>query len=198
MAYLCEKKIKTLTIDDLLSQKSRPEEKAICLTFDDGWSGNYLHAYPILKEYEFTATFFIATELIGRPFYMNWEHLKEMLPYGMSIQSHTVTHRSLAIMDEKQIIFELQKSKETIEKNLGTKVNHLSLPHGSKNNRIWPLAEKIGYQSICTSEIGFQTSGNNGPWLKRINIGDKISEKKFQLITQGKTGLPGVWWLLRI
>ena len=53
MAWLCANNVKTLTIDDLHSQKLRPEERTICLTFDDGWLGNYLHGYPILKEYEF-------------------------------------------------------------------------------------------------------------------------------------------------
>jgi hypothetical protein len=34
--------------------------------------------------------------------------------------------------------------------------------------------------------VGFQTWESNGPWLKRINIGDGISEKKFRLIVRGK------------
>jgi peptidoglycan/xylan/chitin deacetylase (PgdA/CDA1 family) len=186
MAWLFANNIKTLTIDDLLIQKSPPGERAICLTFDDGWLGNYLHAYPVLKEYEFKATFFIATELIGKPFYMSWEHLKEMVANGMSIQSHTVTHQPLSGMDEKEIIFELQKSKKAIEKRLDREVRHLSLPHGSRNTRIWPLAKEIGYKTICTSNVGFQTWESNGPWLKRINIGDGISEKKFRLIVRGK------------
>jgi len=194
MAYLYEKKIKTLTIDDFISQKSPPEKRAICLTFDDGWLGNYLYAYPILKKFGFMATFFIVTELIGKPLYMGWEHLKEMLINGMSIQSHTVTHRPLAITDDKEVIFELQKSKETIEKNLGTKVNHLSLPHGLQNGRIWPFAKEIGYKTICTSKVGFQPWESNGPWLQRINIGDGISEKKFQLIVQGKNR--AIWGMM--
>ena len=89
-------------------------------------------------------------------------------------------------MEEKEILFELSESKKAIEERLGTKVNHLSLPHGSKNVRIWPLAKRVGYKSICTSDVGFQTWESNGPWLKRISIGDRISEKKFQLIIQGK------------
>ena len=118
MAWLFANNVKTLTIDDLISQKSPPEERAICLTFDDGWLGNYLYAYPILMEHGFKATFFIATGLIGKPPYMTWEHLKEMVANGMSIQSHTATHRPLANMEEKEIIFELLESKKAIEERL--------------------------------------------------------------------------------
>jgi peptidoglycan/xylan/chitin deacetylase (PgdA/CDA1 family) len=186
MAWLFANNVKTMTIDDLLSQKSLPEERAICLTFDDGWLGNYLYGYPILKEYGLRATFFVATELIGKPFYMSWEHLKEMIANGMSIQSHTVTHRPLASMGGEEIIFELQESKRVIEKSLRTNVNHLSLPHGSQNGRIWALAKEIGYKSICTSDVGFQTWESDGPWLRRINIGAGISEKKFRLIVEAQ------------
>jgi peptidoglycan/xylan/chitin deacetylase (PgdA/CDA1 family) len=186
MAYLYARRIKTLTVDELFSKGSSIQgEGAVSLTFDDGWSGNYLHAYPVLQEYGFKATFFIATDLIGKPFYMKWEDIKEMAASGMSIQSHTVTHRPLAHIGGERVLFELSESKRVIEERLGQEVSHLSLPHGIKDERIWDLAQGIGYKSICTSDVGFQTSENNGPWLKRINIGDGISEKKFQLIVQG-------------
>ena len=194
MAWLFAYNVKTLTIDDLLSQKSPTEKRTICLTFDDGWLGNYLHAYPILQEYGLKATFFVATELIGKPYYMTWDHLKEMEVNGMSIQSHTATHKPVGGMDEKEIIFELSESKIIIEKRLTTEVNHLSLPHGSQNGRIWPLAKRVGYKTICTSNVGFQTWESNGPWLKRISIGDGISEKKFQLIIQGKN--QAIWGMI--
>jgi peptidoglycan/xylan/chitin deacetylase (PgdA/CDA1 family) len=187
MAYLVAKKIKTLTIDELFLKGSFDQgEEIICLTFDDGWRGNYLHAYPILQEYGLKATFFIATDLVGKPFYMTWEDIKEMASSDMSIQSHTVTHQPLAHMGVERVLFELSESKRVIEERLEQEVKHLSLPHGSKNGRTWPIAKEIGYQSICTSDIGFQTLENSGHWLKRINIGDKISLDQFHLIANGR------------
>jgi len=187
IAYLDAKRIKTLTIDELFIKESFDQgEETICLTFDDGWRGNYLYGYPILQEYGLKATFYIATDLIGKPFYMTWEDIKEMAASGMSIQSHTVTHQPLAHMGVERVLFELSESKRVIEERLGQEVRHLSLPHGSKNGKTWPIAKEIGYQSICTSDVGFQTLENNGPWLKRINIGDKISLEQFHLIANGR------------
>jgi len=187
MAYLYAKRMKTLIIDELFLRGSSHQGKgAICLTFDDGWRGNYLHAYPILREYGLKATFFIATDLIGKPFYMAWGDIKEMAASGMSIQSHTVSHQPLAHMGSERVLFELSESKRVIEERLGQKVRHLSLPHGSKNGMTWPIAKEIGYKSICTSDIGFHSLESNGAWFRRINIGDGISEKKFHLIAQGK------------
>jgi hypothetical protein len=89
-------------------------------------------------------------------------------------------------MGVERVLFELSESKRVIEERLGQEVRHLSLPHGSKNGKTWPIAKEIGYQSICTSDVGFQTLKNNGPWLKRINIGDKISLDQFHLIANGR------------
>ena len=186
MAWLSSKRFKTLTLDELFSEKWDHGRNAVCLTFDDGWLGNYLYAYPVLNQYGFKATFFVATGLIGTPFYMTWEHLREMVATGMSVQSHTVTHQPLGGMGEAEIHSELSESKMKIEERLGTKVYHMSLPHGTKNTRIWPLAKKMGYKSISTSDVGFQTPENNGPWLKRISIGDRVSMNQFQRIAQGK------------
>lgn len=186
MDFLFKNRFKTLTIHEYISEKSYSKEKVICLTFDDGWLGNYLYAYPILKKYDFKATFFIATDLIGKPLYMTWEEIEELASSGMSIQSHTVTHQPLAHLGVERVLFELSESKKVIEERVGQKVEHLSLPHGIKDERIWALAQGMGYKSICTSEIGYQRLNNSGPWLKRIVIGDKISLEQFYRIAQGQ------------
>jgi len=187
MTWLYESNVKTLTIDDLFLKKTHPEKDAICLTFDDGWLGNYIHAYPILQEFGFKATFFVATSLIGRPLYMTWEQLKQMqASSGMSIQSHTVSHHPLGDMEDKELAFELYSSKQLIEEKLSTSVKHLSLPHGHWDSRTWPIAKKIGYQSICTSDVGFHIWDSPDPLLRRISIGDGISESRFHLLAQCK------------
>jgi peptidoglycan/xylan/chitin deacetylase (PgdA/CDA1 family) len=187
IAWLAENKIKSLTIEDLLSEKALNDGPAVCLTFDDGWKGNYLHAYPVLLKQGFRATFFVAVGLIGRENYMTWEQLSRMHSSGMSIQSHALTHRPLTEMKEGDLLFELRESKNIIEDQLSGRVSHLSLPHGQKEEKIWNLAKEIGYCSICTSDVGFFIPGSQGPWLKRVIMGDGMSESRFRRLALGES-----------
>ena len=183
MTWLSENKFKTLTIGELLAEDPMDEgRRAICLTFDDGWAGNYRNAFPVLKERGLRATFFVATDLIDRPLYMTWDQLREMNTAGMSIQSHTVTHRPLSSLNGEDQFWELDSSKRVIEKETCAEVTHLSLPHGDKPGKLWGAAREIGYRSVCTSEVGFHKGGSQGPFLKRISIGNGLPERAFRLI----------------
>jgi peptidoglycan/xylan/chitin deacetylase (PgdA/CDA1 family) len=182
IAWLAQNRIKALTIEDLVPGKAVNDGRAVCLTFDDGLKGNYLHAFPALIEQGFRATFFVAAGLIGRENYMTWEQLGRMQSSGMSIQSHALTHRPLTAMKEADLLFELRESKNIIEDKLSARVSHLSLPHGQKEERIWDFAREIGYRSICTSDVGFHIPGSRDPWLKRISIGDGMPESRFRRV----------------
>jgi len=67
IAYLCRNfEVVSLTglIEYLNLEKSLPE-KAIAITFDDGYKDNYRYAYPVLKKCHAPATIFLATGYIG-------------------------------------------------------------------------------------------------------------------------------------
>lgn len=73
-----------------IEQKSL-KKNVICITFDDGYEDNYLHALPLLAKYDCPATFFIASGLIdsNEPYW--WDALgdifllKEKLPENLDI-----------------------------------------------------------------------------------------------------------------
>jgi len=48
-----------------LSKGLPPADNSVVVTFDDGFSDNYHHAFPILKEHSIPATFFVSTDYVG-------------------------------------------------------------------------------------------------------------------------------------
>ncbi len=50
----------------------------VMLTFDDGYVDNYQVVVPILEKYDFPATFYIVTDLVGTPEYMSWDQIVEL------------------------------------------------------------------------------------------------------------------------
>jgi peptidoglycan/xylan/chitin deacetylase (PgdA/CDA1 family) len=154
MEFLCQNNYKSLSLNSLFNKDSN-YKKAVVITFDDGLEGNYNYAFPILKKYNITATIFIIVSQISSQNYLNWEQLDELCRSGISIQSHTMTHRPLKHLNVREVFYELAESKKIIEEKLDQCVNYLSLPHGSFHPNLLDIAKEIGYAGICSSAFGY-------------------------------------------
>jgi len=68
MAFLKAEGYRALSMSDYLNNQCHDDaasRKSVLITFDDGFKSIYLHAFPILKRYGFTATIFLATDYIA-------------------------------------------------------------------------------------------------------------------------------------
>ena len=105
----------------------------------------------------------------------SWEQYKSYASQGHEIASHTVTHPRLAVLDEVNMLYELEKSKADLLKFLGEEsIFSAEGPYGTENERVMEYAHKI-YPSLR----------NRMPetWLEEINRGSKVqpgdSEKEY-------------------
>lgn len=57
---------------------SNVKDKAVVITFDDGYLDNYLYAVPILKKYNIPATIFVSTDNIGTNNEFWWDELESI------------------------------------------------------------------------------------------------------------------------
>lgn len=132
LQYLSENQFQSLLIDDFMgSQNSiNRNKKGIVITFDDGNYSDYSIALPILNKYGFVATFFVTVNWITTKNYLDWSHIKEMIAYGMSIQSHSLTHSYLTDLSKGDLFRDLSESKNILEEKLNIPVKFLSIPGG--------------------------------------------------------------------
>jgi peptidoglycan/xylan/chitin deacetylase (PgdA/CDA1 family) len=156
--------------------------KCVVITFDDGLRDFYTNAFPILKNYGFTAAMFVPTGLIdagqplkGRPV-MTWNEIRELKSYGVQFGSHTVSHLQLKDLPLEKQKYELESSKARLEEQLGELISSFSYPYAfpeDDTNHVSNLKDilfKSGYNyAICTS-IGTLKKDDDLYCIKRIPI----------------------------
>lgn len=75
---------------------------------------------------------------------LTWEAVKTYASQGYEFASHTVTHPRLAVLTEPNILYELEKSKEEISRQLGEKYTFSAeCPYGTEDERVMSYAYKI-------------------------------------------------------
>ena len=151
LKYLKDNNFQTISFANLANyfagQFSLPE-KPIIISFDDGLENQYANALPLLQKYNFTATFFIFTNPIGRSKnYFTWEQVKELVSLDMEIGSHGKYHYFLNKINQEELKKEVVESKEMIEKNLNQKITAFSYPFGAYNDQVVTLVKEAGYLS---------------------------------------------------
>lgn len=64
---IIKKYFNPVSLESLITQveNGKVAPRTVCITFDDGYADNYLHAFPILKKHQVPATIFLATDFIG-------------------------------------------------------------------------------------------------------------------------------------
>ncbi|MBN1542109.1 CapA family protein, partial [candidate division KSB1 bacterium] len=184
--YLKSRGYTTVTLPRLAEIGPNNSEKIVALTFDDGFIGNLLYALPLLRRYGFTATLFAAVDKIGQPNYVDWQQLAELNRQGISIQSHTLSHRDLELLSQVELKSELVDSRATIANHLGKPVDVVSYPQGSFNTRIFEQAALAGYRAGCTTLFGFFVPGQDLLQIPRIAIHNNSSVKELHSILTQK------------
>lgn len=163
LQYLKRNNYHVITMEQLLEfiEFGQVPEKSIVITIDDGWKATYDIAYPILKEFGYSATLFIPTEFIdsGHKLAMTWDQLRQMVSDNtIDIQCHTKSHRDLSTLAKnetfesyiKAVEQDIQGSKQRIYNQLGKEVSSLAYPFGKTNPLVIAIVKKHGYKTAFT------------------------------------------------
>jgi peptidoglycan/xylan/chitin deacetylase (PgdA/CDA1 family) len=98
-------------------------------------------AYALARKKKSTAE--IRPVLLKPPF-ITWPEIKAFAANGHEFGSHTISHPRLAVLDEQNILYEMEKCKEEILNQLGPKHTFSAeCPFGTENERVMEYAYKI-------------------------------------------------------
>lgn len=149
-------------------------EKAILLTFDDAYLGLYENAYPLLKEYNYPATYFVQTGFVGVPTskdHFTWDQMREMDASGLiDFAAHTVNHPpDLRVLDDARLRREVFDCKAKLEQELGHPIHYFAYPEGNRDERVKQYLADAGYRMSFTMDPGFTGQSPNLLEVRRFN-----------------------------
>ncbi len=159
----------------LEAARTLPERTAL-LTFDDGYRSIREIALPWLVRFGYPAVMFVPTDFVGgsssfdagdepeEPI-CDWDELRELQRWGVSIQSHAASHRPFSKLDPVEQEREVVRSKAVLETELGAAVAVLAYPYGD------PGAD-LGRSQMALQHAGYRAAFLYGGGLARLPAED--------------------------
>jgi peptidoglycan/xylan/chitin deacetylase (PgdA/CDA1 family) len=141
--------------------------RAIHITFDDGYCDFMTYAWPLLRQYGFSASIFVATDTIGGASTWNqrygevlpllgWDDLRWLHAEGVTIGAHSASHAPLTALSIADIVCEVSRARATLERGLGIPVTSFAYPYGDQDEIVRHLVGACGYifGLSCLSGMG--------------------------------------------
>jgi peptidoglycan/xylan/chitin deacetylase (PgdA/CDA1 family) len=156
-----------VSLAELVAAADRSARPRVAITFDDGYADNHTHALPSLAARDMPAAFFLTAgflerdaEVMGwlaeiwrtpreRLAPLAWSQVEELRAAGMTLGSHTWSHRNLARLEAAEASRELTRSRQVLEERLAEPVSAVAYPWGKPGRHVTPatfaLAARAGY-----------------------------------------------------
>lgn len=156
-----------IDVDRFLDGLARPAAlptRSVLVTFDDAYSSLATFAAPVLSRLGCPAVVFVPTGFVGglNTFDANtqqpiepicgWDDLTTLRQSGISVQSHSVSHRPFSDLRPEQIAEEIANSKLVLEQRLGGSVEIFSFPYGDPGRDVRGIQSSLrhaGYRAAC-------------------------------------------------
>jgi peptidoglycan/xylan/chitin deacetylase (PgdA/CDA1 family) len=99
MQHLKDNNYRVISLADFLqflNYNQKLPNRSVIITIDDGYLSTYDIAYPILKQFDYSAVIFVYTDFVGvGKSALSWDQTREMKDNGIEIGSHTLSHSDL-------------------------------------------------------------------------------------------------------
>lgn len=168
----------------------------VAITFDDGFKDVEENALPVLAELGFSASVFVATEVIdGTARYLwapedaqllDWDDIRRLDEAGiLRFEPHTLTHPNLTTLGDRECRQEIEGSKLALEKQLGRDTFALCFPGGFVGSRERDQTQDSGLTYGITCEPGLNTPETDPFLIRRVQIDQTDSLGDFAAKARG-------------
>ena len=138
-----------LNVSCCFSQKKVPD-KIVVLTFDDASQSQYSFVAPLLKKYDFGATFYICEyppDFSDTTKYMSWHQIKQLSDMGFEIGNHTWHHVRVDQISNDSLKSELQYIERKCDSMKIPRPSSMAYPGYVSDATKNPVLHQLGYRT---------------------------------------------------
>ena len=155
-------------------------ERAVLITFDDGYADNYFVAWPIAQKFGLKINLFVCTGLVAEesvPAFetfsdceqtsreqfpefwqpLSWKQISEMISAGVGLGFHSHNHRNVARMPADDLVADIDRGASLLRSRLARQPNAFAFPYGhygSYSNETLAVLRQRGFEIFFTTELG--------------------------------------------
>lgn len=183
MQYIADRGFTVVAPSDLVSGVPLPE-KAVMITFDDGYADNFTRALPILESFGYKAVVALITSCMDGDgtFWMNWDMCRQAAQGGtLELGVHThATHKYPGIQRlegetreeyEARLFPDLETAIALIQEHTGTTPLHFAYPQGIVDEWAVDFINEH-FPVTVTSFEGVNDPADGFRHLMRYNVGE--------------------------
>jgi len=163
--------------------KKEIPDKIVVLTFDDAVISHYTFVAPLLKKYNFGATFYICEfppNFNDNSKYMNWQQIQELDKMGFEIANHTRSHPPVASLSKEKLLEELDYIEAKCDSMQIPKPVTFAYPGYSLSPQVVEVLQEKGYLFARAGGSRVYEPGKDNPLL--VPSWAMTSENKTQIM----------------
>jgi len=159
--------------------------KPILLTFDDGHWDFDTDVLPILKKYQVKATAYIISGFLGGSDFMTPSQLQDVINSGLiDVGAHTVHHIALKGKVAPLVSYEINTSKNELERIFHIHVVSFAYPDGSFDEQAIKTVSRAGFTTAVSTLPGVSQNVQNRFFLYRIRPGYRTGQVLLNYLNQ--------------
>ena len=158
--------------------------RPIVLTFDDGYTDNYTNLLPLMRRHGYRGVLYLLGDFAlrhnrwdvevdptePRAELMDLAQKQAFVAAGWEIGAHTQTHPHLTTLPLTAARGEIERSKASLEKTLGTEVVSFAYPYGDCNEALKQAVRAAGYALGVATDTGGLHLEDDRMQVFRVNM----------------------------
>jgi len=178
-----------ISLDQLvkaIQNKQKLPPYSLVITFDDGRIRNK-ELFPYINNINIPITLFLSTsdERLDGEKFITKKDIEAVSQY-FDIQSHTISHPRMPLLDDLSAAKEILEGKVQLEKLLHHNVNYFAFPYGEYSQRDIDILKESSFKGAVSVDPGYNRLRDSNIYtLKRICLSDNPTKFEMRVKATG-------------